>query len=103
MTASHTPTERQEPRMGRLARLPVFYALTDKRVVVAGGTPAAAWKAELLSAAGADVHVFPNVVSDEMAALAANPPHRAIVLHRRCWETADFADAALAIGGFDDN
>ena len=31
-----------------LARLPVFFALDGKRAVVAGGTPAAAWKAELL-------------------------------------------------------
>jgi uroporphyrin-III C-methyltransferase/precorrin-2 dehydrogenase/sirohydrochlorin ferrochelatase len=33
------------PRMARLARLPVFFALTDKRAVVAGGSAAAAWKA----------------------------------------------------------
>ena len=41
--------------MEPLSRLPVFYALAGKRVVLAGGTPAAAWKAELLSAAGAEV------------------------------------------------
>ena len=34
--------------MEALARLPVFYALTGKRAVVAGGSAAAAWKAELL-------------------------------------------------------
>jgi len=48
MTASRTPAEAREPRMEPLSRLPVFYALAGKRVVLAGGTPAAAWKAELL-------------------------------------------------------
>ena len=51
---TRTPSERRPPRMEPLARLPVFFALDGKRAVVAGGTPAAAWKAELLSAAGAD-------------------------------------------------
>ena len=41
--------------MEPLARLPVFLALDGKRAVVAGGSAAAAWKAELLSAAGARV------------------------------------------------
>ena len=50
------------PRMARLARLPVFFALADKRVVVAGGSAAAAWKAELLSAAGAQVDVYSAAV-----------------------------------------
>ncbi len=52
--------------MGALARLPVFLALEGKRAVLAGGSPAAAWKAELLSAAGARVDVYAEDVSDEM-------------------------------------
>ena len=44
--------------MEPLARLPVFLALDGKRAVVAGGSSAAAWKAELLSAAGARVEVY---------------------------------------------
>ena len=56
MSASRvrTPVEARPPRMEALARLPVFFALAGKRAVLAGGTPAAAWKAELLSAAGAE-------------------------------------------------
>ena len=50
---SRLPTEIQTGRMGRLSRLPAFFALAGKRAVVAGGGQAAAWKAELLSAAGA--------------------------------------------------
>ena len=55
---TRTPSEARPPRMAPLARLPVFFALDGKRAVVAGGTPAAAWKAELLSAAGAAVDVY---------------------------------------------
>ena len=44
--------------MDPLARLPVFLALEGKRVVLAGDSQAATWKAELLSAAGARVEVY---------------------------------------------
>ena len=63
MNAPRTPVEAKPPRMERLSRLPVFFALTGKRAVLAGGTPAAAWKAELLSAAGAEVDVFASEMS----------------------------------------
>src|SRR5215472_5599577 len=52
---SASPSEIRSPRMEALARLPVFFALAGKRVVVAGGNAAAAWKVELLAAAGAHV------------------------------------------------
>jgi len=103
MSAPRTPTEAREPRMGPLARLPVFFALAGKRVVLAGGTPAAAWKAELLSAAGADVDVLASELSDEMLAVAADPPQSAIVVHLRGWEASDFAGAAIAVGAFEDD
>jgi uroporphyrin-III C-methyltransferase/precorrin-2 dehydrogenase/sirohydrochlorin ferrochelatase len=89
--------------MEPLARLPVFFALAGKRVVLAGGTPAAAWKAELLSACGADVDVLAGELSDEMLALAAAPPGGAIIAHLRPWEARDFAGAALAVGAFEDD
>ena len=50
-----TPSEAGAARMSALARLPVFLALERKRAVIAGGSAAAAWKAELLAAAGAQV------------------------------------------------
>jgi uroporphyrin-III C-methyltransferase/precorrin-2 dehydrogenase/sirohydrochlorin ferrochelatase len=53
-----------------LAVLPVFLDLRGRRAVVAGGTPAAAWKAELLLAAGATVTVAASALSPEMAAVA---------------------------------
>jgi uroporphyrin-III C-methyltransferase/precorrin-2 dehydrogenase/sirohydrochlorin ferrochelatase len=70
MTVLRKPSEQKPGRMSALARLPVFFTLDGKRVVIAGGTTAAAWKAELMSASGAQVDVFAADVSDEMRALA---------------------------------
>ena len=84
--------------MEPLARLPVFFALEGRRAVIAGGTPGAAWKAELLSAAGATVDVYAADACDEMLALAIDPPRGAIVVHRREWTANDFAGAAIAVG-----
>ncbi len=103
MTTPRIPVEAKPPRMEPLARLPVFFALAGKRVLLAGGNAAAAWKAELLSAAGAEVNVFAGEVSGELRALAADPPGGAIVLHPRAWHHQDFAGAALAIGAFEDD
>jgi uroporphyrin-III C-methyltransferase / precorrin-2 dehydrogenase / sirohydrochlorin ferrochelatase len=91
------------PRMEPLARLPIFLALDGKRAVVAGDGPAVAWKAELLSAAGADVVVFAKCPCEELHALAAQPPRGAIVLQHRAWQAGDFCGAAVAVAGFDDD
>jgi len=91
------PTDHRPPRIGPLARVPVFYALESKRTLVAGGTAAAAWKAELLSAAGAKVDVFAESPGDEILALAAAPPNGAVALHARPWTSEDFTGAALAV------
>ena len=98
LTTTHTPAEQRPPRMEPLARLPVFFALEGRRAVIAGGTPGAAWKAELLSAAGATVDVYAADVSDEMQAVAIDPPRGAIVIHRREWTANDFSGAAIAVG-----
>jgi uroporphyrin-III C-methyltransferase/precorrin-2 dehydrogenase/sirohydrochlorin ferrochelatase len=92
----------QPPRMQSLARLPIFLALEGKRVLVAGNAGAAAWKAELLSAAGAKVDIFASHPGEELRAVAAQAPRGAIALHARAWRAADIAGAALAVGGFDD-
>ena len=76
MNVLRKPRETKPLRMSALARLPVFLALEGKRAVVAGATPAAAWKAELLSAAGANVDVYAIDVSDEMLQLVADPPRQ---------------------------
>jgi uroporphyrin-III C-methyltransferase/precorrin-2 dehydrogenase/sirohydrochlorin ferrochelatase len=101
---TRTPAEIRTTRIGALARLPAFFALEDKRAIVAGGSPAATWKAELLSAAGARVEVFAAMPGEEMLALAAAPPRGAVVVHERAWDAADFIGAAIAVADCaDDN
>ncbi len=51
--------------------LPVFFDLEAKRAIVIGGSAAAAWKAELLAAAGAHVDIFTVTPGAEMLAGAA--------------------------------
>ena len=94
---SRTPAEIRSTRIGALARLPAFFALENKRAVVAGGSPAATWKAELLSAAGARVEVFAAAPGEEMLALAGAPPRGVVVLRNRNWTPEDFAGAAIAV------
>jgi uroporphyrin-III C-methyltransferase/precorrin-2 dehydrogenase/sirohydrochlorin ferrochelatase len=94
---SRTPAETPTTRMGALARLPAFFALDGKRAVVAGGSAAATWKAELLSAAGAKVDVFAAVPGEEMLTLAAAPPRGAVVVHQRAWTADDCRSAAIAV------
>jgi uroporphyrin-III C-methyltransferase/precorrin-2 dehydrogenase/sirohydrochlorin ferrochelatase len=84
--------------MEPLARLPLFFALAGRRALIAGGTAGAAWKAELLSAAGCTVDIYAPEPGDEMLALVATPPHGSIVIHRRRWEPADITGAAIAVG-----
>jgi uroporphyrin-III C-methyltransferase/precorrin-2 dehydrogenase/sirohydrochlorin ferrochelatase len=103
MAVSRKPLEARPDRMARLARLPVFFALEGKRVVLAGGSAAAAWKAELLSAAGAQVDVYAEDVSDEMRQMAAEPPGGRMTIIERGWTRSDLAGAALAIGAFEDD
>src|ERR1700676_1217370 len=94
---TRAPSEIRTTRIGPLARLPAFFALADKRAVVAGGSQAAAWKAEVLSAAGAAVEVFAPAAGEEMSAVAAAPPRGPVVLRERVWAAADFAGAAIAV------
>jgi uroporphyrin-III C-methyltransferase/precorrin-2 dehydrogenase/sirohydrochlorin ferrochelatase len=100
---NRTPTETRSPRMGALARLPVFLALSGRRAIVAGGTPAATWKAELLSAAGAAVEVYAPDASDELLTLAGQTSPGSIVVHRRDWTGTDFDGAAIAVGACEDD
>jgi len=91
------------PGMAPLARLPIFVALEGRRVLVAGNGPGAAWKAELVSAAGACVDLFADTPCEEIRAVAARPPRGSIVVHERAWQTGDMTGAVLAIGGFTDD
>ena len=72
---------------------------TGKRVVVIGGGEPAAWKIELLAAAGAQVDVYAEKVCEELSALAPT----SIILHPRPWTPDDLEGAALAIADIEDD
>jgi uroporphyrin-III C-methyltransferase/precorrin-2 dehydrogenase/sirohydrochlorin ferrochelatase len=87
-------------RMAPLAKLPVFWALEGRRAVVAGGSDAAAWKAELLAACGAKVHVYAEELGQTFADLilhGSKSESGGFVHHPREWDAAAFDDAAIAI------
>lgn len=91
--------------MEPLAKLPVFWALEGKRVVIAGGSDAAAWKAELLAACGAHVDVYADVFDElfEMLFLRTpDHPTAKFTPHRRLWVPGDLGGAALAIADCED-
>ena len=94
-----TVSSQQNKRISELAVLPVFFDLRGKRVVVIGGSEPAAWKIELLAAAGARVDVFAEEVCEELSALAPT----SIILHPRPWTPADLEGAALAIADIEDD
>ncbi|MDE2364071.1 MAG: uroporphyrinogen-III C-methyltransferase, partial [Hyphomicrobiales bacterium] len=78
-----------------LETLPVFLRARGRRMIVVGGADGAAWKAELLAAAGARVDVFALDPSERMERLAAARPE--VALLRRAWSAADFAGALAVV------
>ncbi len=103
MELTRTPTEARAGRMQKLARLPVFLSLEGKRVLLAGGNQAAAWKAELLSATGAQVEVYAHELCDELRELIEDPPRGGIALRGRAWAFGSFEGVAVAVGAFEDD
>jgi uroporphyrin-III C-methyltransferase/precorrin-2 dehydrogenase/sirohydrochlorin ferrochelatase len=101
---SRKPSERAPARIAPLASLPVFYDLTRRPVVVVGGSAGAAWKAELLAAAGAAVTVFAEAPGEEMMTLAGAPLDAGSMrVANRSWAFDDFAGAALVVAEADDD
>jgi uroporphyrin-III C-methyltransferase/precorrin-2 dehydrogenase/sirohydrochlorin ferrochelatase len=98
MTEAHDTANIDPAPMQGLASLPVFFDLNGRRALLAGGSPAAAWKAELLQATGARVDAYSPAPSPEMKALAQRAP--TITLIDRLWREEDFDGAAIAIGDF---
>ncbi|MFD2237063.1 siroheme synthase CysG [Aureimonas populi] len=89
-----------EARIEPLSTLPVFLDLSGHRAVLAGGSEAAAWKAELLAASGAhvEIHAPAADLSPEMAALLAAPRAVGSLTHRDgTWDEGALAGAALAV------
>ena len=96
--AKRRPSGLGASRIRELATLPVFFVLAGRRVVLAGSSAGALWKAELLQAAGARVDLFGEFSAEDLAQFTLGDAVRA--LHRP-WADADFKGAALAIGEFE--
>jgi len=103
MKMHRSPSETPPARMEALARLPVFLSLAGRRAVLAGGGAAAAWKAELLSAAGARVEVYAQAFGEDMRRAADEAPCGEVILCERGWRPEDLPGAAVAVGAFDDD
>ena len=96
---SRKPSEAAPQRLSALARLPVFLDLSGKRALLAGGSAGAAWKAELLAAAGADVQVYAPDPCEEMVQLVERGAAAgSLTLHLRTWTRGDFDGAVIAVG-----
>lgn len=98
MSGERNELQTRPERLGALARLPLFFALQGKRAVIAGGSSAAAWKAELLVATGARVDIYAVDPCSELLQLVADRSAGNVMLHRRAWTAADLPGAALAVG-----
>ncbi|RYE61974.1 MAG: uroporphyrinogen-III C-methyltransferase, partial [Oxalobacteraceae bacterium] len=83
-------------RISALAKLPVFWNLTGKRAVMAGGSDGAAWKAELLQACGAEVELYCETaeLGDTMKALVERT---GLTHHDHPWHCGIFTGASLAL------
>ena len=101
------PPERQTARgraVGPLAALPLFMNLHGRRALVAGDADGAAWKAELLAAAGAEVLLCAPAPGAALAALLARGPADGRLRHLpRTWRRQDFAGLSLAVCHTDDD
>jgi len=85
-------------RVDPLSVLPVFFRLTGKRVLVAGGGEGAAWKAQLLAATGATVMVHAEELSEIFRHIMDNAPEgETYIWSRRNWATDSFEGIQLAV------
>ena len=85
------PVKTLHPRVQSLVKLPLFHDLAGRSAVIVGGTDAAAWKAELLAAAGAAVTAFAAAPGEEIVKLGS------LRLVRRPWRPADFSGAEMVV------
>jgi uroporphyrin-III C-methyltransferase/precorrin-2 dehydrogenase/sirohydrochlorin ferrochelatase len=101
MSEPRKPSEAKPARMGKLARLPVFFALEGKRALVAADGMGAVWKVELLASAGAKIDVYAPKPGADLTELAGDEAFAGkILLHPRGWTESDFEGAVIAVGTF---
>ena len=83
-----------------LETLPIFLILKGRAALFCGAGPGAAWKCELLAAAGADLRIFSPDPNEEISALSAGAG--LVTLFRRAPTPNDFTDVAIAVIDSDD-
>lgn len=92
------PSRTATRRIEALSILPVFFDLKGRRAAIVGGSAAAAWKAELLAAAGAHVDIYAEKPGEEMLNLASNGGAAGSVrLIPAKWSPDVFAGAAVIV------
>ena len=102
LQTSRRPAENTRPgRIEPLSTLPIFLRARGRTILLAGGSEGAAWKAELLLAAGAQVRCRAEAPSPAMRELAAANPDLQIDVRR--WKEADFAGVLVALCDADDD
>ena len=90
--------DRRPAHVGALASLPLFFPLDGRKVLLVGGTEAAAWKAELLAASGAEVHVYSEELEPTFSDLIVKGSVKGrFVHHARPWASDSFEHASLAV------
>ncbi|WP_375458694.1 siroheme synthase CysG [uncultured Enterovirga sp.] len=100
MNAVLSPSATRPPRLSALAKLPVFFDLRDRPVLVIGGGEPVVWKAELLLAAGARLVMIGEAPNAELEQLATENPRLALV--RRAWHEGDLEDVALVVADIEE-
>ena len=80
--------------MNSLATLPIFLRLRGVKAVLAGSGEPAAWKAELLVAAGAQLALLSRDPAPKLEEAASRA---GIAILRRAWTPADFEGAVIAL------
>lgn len=90
--------------IGPLATLPLFFKLKEQKVLVAGGSAAAAWKVELLVAAGAQVQLHAQDLDAAFLPLLEDDAFSgSISWHREEWTGESFSDAVVAIADIEND
>src|SRR5277367_5827526 len=92
---SEAPTDSAIDAIRPLATLPAFFRLQGRDVALVGGGGGAAWKAELLAAAGARVTVYASEPGTRMREVARR--RDAIQIQPRGWAPEDLRGVALAV------
>jgi uroporphyrin-III C-methyltransferase/precorrin-2 dehydrogenase/sirohydrochlorin ferrochelatase len=95
------PEDRRPARLNALPKLPVFFDLAGRSILVVGGSDGIAWKVELLAAAGGTVRILAEAPSPELLALVQNDPERLTLIHRR-WQEADLEGVSVAVADIAD-